>query len=33
MKENNVLLEENIHVDKNKLAASEEWKLPNKNLR
>ena len=32
MKENNVLLEENIHVDENKLATSEEWKLPYKSL-
>ena len=33
MKENNLLLEENIHVDENELASSDEWKLPYKNLR
>ena len=33
MKENNLLLEENIHVDENELATSEEWKLPYKSLR
>ena len=32
-KENNLLLEENIHVDENELATSEEWKLPYKSLR
>ena len=33
MKENNLLLEENIHVDGKELATSEEWKLPYKSLR
>ena len=33
MKENNLLLEENIHVDEKELATSEEWKLPYKSLR
>ena len=33
MKENNLLHEENIHVDENELAANNEWKLPYKSLR
>ena len=33
MKDNNLLLEENKHVDENELATSEEWKLPYKSLR
>ena len=33
MKENNLLLEENIHVDVNELATSDEWELPYKSLR
>ena len=33
MKDNNLLREENKHVDENELATSEEWKLPYKSLR
>ena len=33
MKDSNLFLEENKHVDENELATSEEWKLPYKSLR
>ena len=33
MKDSNLFLEENKHVDENELATSEEWKLPCKSLR
>ena len=33
IKEKNLPLEENKHVDENELATDEEWKLPYKRLR